>query len=50
MMGDVDELVGLWDSGPFAYGSMESSELALLSDSPTRTPGSGETSPRLTGP
>jgi len=27
-----DELVGLWDSGPYAYGVMESSELALLPD------------------
>ena len=27
-----DELVGLCDSGPYAYGSMESSELALLPD------------------
>jgi hypothetical protein len=29
---DLDELVGLWDSGPYAYGSMESAELALLPD------------------
>jgi len=27
---DTDEVVGLWDSGPFAYGAMESSEFALL--------------------
>ena len=25
-------MVGLWDSGPYAYGVMESSELALLPD------------------
>lgn len=29
---DVDELVGLWHSAPYDYGSMEASELALLSD------------------
>lgn len=26
------ELVGLWDSGPYDYGAMESSSLALLGD------------------
>ena len=31
-MNDVDELIGLWDSGPYDYGSMESSRLALLPD------------------
>jgi hypothetical protein len=31
-VGRPDELVGLWDSGPYAYGVMESSELALLPD------------------
>src|SRR5690606_22906816 len=29
---DPDELIGLWDSAPYAYGSIESSTLALLSD------------------
>ena len=27
-----DELIGLWDSGPFEYGVMESTSLALLPD------------------
>lgn len=31
-MTDIDELVGLWDSAPYDYGAMESSELALLAD------------------
>jgi hypothetical protein len=31
-MSDIDELVGLWDSQPFEYGSMEASQLALLAD------------------
>lgn len=31
-MSKRDELLGLWDSGPYAYGVMESSELALLAD------------------
>lgn len=29
-MSKRDELVGLWDSGPYAYGVMESGQLALL--------------------
>ena len=28
----ADDLIGLWDSAPFDYGSMESSKLALLPD------------------
>jgi hypothetical protein len=31
-MSDLDELVGLWDSRPFEYGSMEASRLALRPD------------------
>jgi hypothetical protein len=31
-MSDRDSLVGLWDSGPFDYGAMESSRLGLLAD------------------
>jgi len=30
--GDVHELVGLWDSGPFDYGAMESSRIGLRAD------------------
>jgi hypothetical protein len=29
---DDDDLVGLWDSAPFDYGVMESSQLGLLAD------------------
>jgi hypothetical protein len=29
---DDDDLVGLWDSAPFDYGAMESSQLGLLAD------------------
>ncbi|MEU4161868.1 hypothetical protein [Actinoplanes sp. NPDC026670] len=31
-MTDWDEVVGHWDHGPFAYGSMETTELVLLPD------------------
>jgi hypothetical protein len=31
-MSNIDELVGLWDSSLFGYGSMEAGQLAVLAD------------------
>ncbi|WP_433789902.1 hypothetical protein [Actinoplanes sp. CA-252034] len=31
-MTDLDEAVGHWDEGPFAYGAMEATELVILPD------------------